>query len=311
MTVKGVLNKLNRENVFYNMNLVSNEMMFDVDKSGFNIEGKGNLGDINILVKGRKNYQNKKEFISKYNVKATMNEEDIEKNFKFTLDDFLNGPIDMEASYFVYQNGKEEIKTKNNLKNNYISIPFLNLKKEKDVDASAEIDFNFKNKKLNNIKILKYQENNKKLDGLIQFSNQIKPFKEFELNFENENKKIEIKLERNKGKDKLFVKGDYFDFTNILKDFIFEEEKEDNILTQFQPIIITLKSKQILVTENQSIYNVDSIMEYDNKLFKEIKLNSELEDKGKHFILEVTAKGNNQRELKINSNDLDLLKVHH
>ena len=78
MTVKGVLNQLNRENVFYNMNLVSNEMMFDVDKSGFNIEGKGNLGDINILVKGRKNYQNKKEFISKYNVKATMNEEDIE-----------------------------------------------------------------------------------------------------------------------------------------------------------------------------------------------------------------------------------------
>jgi len=307
MTVKGVLNQLNRENVFYNMNLVSNEMMFDVDKSGFNIEGKGNLGDINILVKGRKNYQNKKEFISKYNVKATMNEEDIEKNFKFKLDDFLNGPIDMEASYFVYQNGKEEIKTKNNLKNNYISIPFLNLKKEKDVDASAEIDFNFKNKKLNNIKILKYQENNKKLDGQIQFSNQIKPFKEFELNFENENKKIEIKLERNKGKDKLFVKGDYFDFTNILKDFIFEEEKEDNILTQFQPIIITLKSKQILVTENQSIYNVDSIMEYDNKLFKEIKLNSELEDKGKHFILEVTAKDNNQRELKINSNDAGLL----
>ena len=150
---------------------LNNELSFD--KSGFNIEGKGNLGDINILVKGRKNYQNKKEFISKYNVKATMNEEDIEKNFKFTLDDFLNGPIDMEASYFVYQNGKEEIKTKNNLKNNYISIPFLNLKKEKDVDASAEIDFNFKNKKLNNIKILKYQENNKKLDGLIQFSNQI------------------------------------------------------------------------------------------------------------------------------------------
>ena len=81
MTAKGKLNQLNRENIFYNMNLVSNEMIFDVDKSGFNIEGKGNLGDINILVKGRKNYQNKKEFISKYNVKATVNEENIEKNF--------------------------------------------------------------------------------------------------------------------------------------------------------------------------------------------------------------------------------------
>ena len=307
MTAKGKLNQLNRENIFYNMNLVSNEMIFDVDKSGFNIEGKGNLGDINILVKGRKNYQNKKEFISKYNVKATVNEENIEKNFKFKLDDFLNGPIDMEASYFIYQNGKEEIKTKNNLKNNYISIPFLNLIKEKDVDASAEIDFNFKNKKLNNIKILKYQENNKKLDGLIQFSKQTKPFKEFELNFEKENKKIEIKLERNKGKDKLFVKGDYFDFTKILKDFIFDEKKEDNILTQFQPIVITLESKQILVSENQSIYNVSSRMEYEKNLFKEVKLNAELVDKGEHLILSITPKDNNQRELTISSNDAGLL----
>ncbi len=307
MTAKGKLNQLNRENIFYNMNLVSNEMIFDVDKSGFNIEGKGNLGDINILVKGRKNYQNKKEFISKYNVKATVNEENIEKNFKFKLDDFLNGPIDMEASYFIYQNGKEEIKTKNNLKNNYISIPFLNLIKEKDVDASAEIVFNFKNKKLNNIKILKYQENNKKLDGLIQFSKQTKPFKEFELNFEKENKKIEIKLERNKGKDKLFVKGDYFDFTKILKDFIFDEKKEDNILTQFQPIVITLESKQILVSENQSIYNVSSRMEYEKNLFKEVKLNAELVDKGEHLILSITPKDNNQRELTISSNDAGLL----
>ena len=50
LIVEGKLNQLNRKNVFYNMDLVSKELLFNIDKSGFNIEGDGQLENIKIFI---------------------------------------------------------------------------------------------------------------------------------------------------------------------------------------------------------------------------------------------------------------------
>ena len=52
----GVLTKLSRKKIFYNLDLNSENMKFSVDKNGFNIEGNATLGQTDIFLKGKKNY---------------------------------------------------------------------------------------------------------------------------------------------------------------------------------------------------------------------------------------------------------------
>ena len=301
----GNLQKLIRKNIFYNMDLESETLEFVLDSSGFDIEGEGTLGGIDVSLKGRKNYKNHEEFISRYNIKTIINEKDIENFFNFKIEEFVSGPIGLDATYFIFKNNKKTIKTKNNLKNNNISFPLLGLSKEIDIDANADINFNFQNGFLNSIKILEYNEKNKKISGNVEFSTKFKPYKKLELNYEKNSKKVEIELDRSDDFTTLKLKADYFNFTKILEDFFLKENDEDNPLKQFQPLKIFLDSKEILVATDNSIFDTSATMHYDNNLFKEVKLNSVLE-KDKTFSLNISSK-NNLRQVEIKSNDAGLL----
>ena len=301
----GNLQKLIRKNIFYNMDLESETLEFVLDSSGFDIEGEGTLGGIDVFLKGRKNYKNHEEFISRYTIKTIINEKDIENFFNFKIEEFVSGPIGLDATYFIFKNNKETIKTKNNLKNNNISFPLLGLSKEIDIDANADINFNFQNGFLNSIKILEYNEKNKKISGHVEFSKKFKPYKKLELDYEKNSKKVKIELDRSVDLTTLKLKADYFNFTKILEDFFLKENNEDNPLKQFQPLKIFLDSKEILVATDNSIFDTSATMNYDNNLFKEVKLNSVLE-KDKTFSLNIFLK-NNLRQVEIKSNDAGLL----
>ena len=56
------------------------------------------------------------------------------------------------------------------------------------------------------------------------------------------------------------------DFSKTLKEIFIEKQKEDSILIQLQPVKINLEAKEILVGEEKSIYSVDAILKYENKL---------------------------------------------
>lgn len=300
----GNLTDLTRKNIFYNMDLVSNNLDFSANSFGFDIEGEALLGGIDILLKGRKNYINHEDYVSKYNVQTIINEKDIENSFKIKIEDFISGPIELNGTYFILNSNKERIETINNLKNSTLSFPLLGLSKSSDIDATTKINFYFSNGVLDNLKILGYQEGNKKLSGTIQYSKEFKPYKSLELNFEKDLKKVEIKLNRNKNLNTLKLKADYFDFTKVLEDFLFEKKDDENPLTPLQPIEIFLNSKEILVTDDNSIFNTNATMKYDKNLFAEMKLDSTLE-KDKTFNLKITPK-DNSREVIITSNDAGL-----
>ena len=189
--------------------------------------------------------------------------------------------------------------------NNNISFPLLGLSKEIDIDANADINFNFQNGFLNSIKILEYNEKNKRISGNVEFSTKFKPYKKLELNYEKNSKKVEIELDRSDDFTTLKLKADYFNFTKILEDFLLKENDEDNPLKQFQPLKIFLDSKEILVATDNSIFDTSATMHYDNNLFNEVKLSSVLE-KDKTFSLNISSK-NNLRQVEIKSNDAGLL----
>ena len=300
----GVLTKLLRKKIFYNLDLNSENMKFSLDKNSFSIEGNATLGETDVLLKGKKNYIDLSKFVSKYSLSGKIDENAIEKLFKLKATPYIKGPIDFNASYFIFKDNKERIKTSNNLKDVELKIPSLNITKYKGTEATADIDFNFSNKKLKEIKIINYKQENKEMKGLVKLSKEFKPYKSLELDLKNNGKKTSIKIIKNKNLNTLDLKGDYLDFSETLKETLIEEQKEDSFLVKLQPVKINLEAKEILVGEEKSIYKVDAILKYENKLFKEAKVYSKLKDE-KEFSLTISPK-ENSRELVINSNDAGL-----
>ena len=300
----GVLTKLLRKKIFYNLDLNSENMKFSLDKNSFSIEGNATLGETDVLLKGKKNYIDLSKFVSKYSLSGKIDENAIEKLFKLKATPYIKGPIDFNASYFIFKDNKERIKTSNNLKDVELKIPALNITKYKGTESTADIDFNFSNKKLKEIKIINYKQENKEMKGLVKLSKEFKPYKSLELDLKNNGKKTSIKIVKNKSLNTLDLKGDYLDFSETLKETLIEEQKEDSFLVKLQPVKINLEAKEILVGEEKSIYKVDAILKYENKLFKEAKVYSKLKDE-KEFSLTISPK-ENSRELVINSNDAGL-----
>ena len=300
----GVLTKLLRKKIFYNLDLNSENMKFSVDKNGFSFEGNATLGQIDILVKGKKNYVDISKFISKYDLSGKIDENTIEKSFNLKVAPYINGPIDFNATYFISKGKKERLRTSNNLKDTELNIPALKFTKYKGTEATADIDFNFSNQKLKEIKIINYKQDNKELKGLVKLSKEFKPYKSLEFDLKNNGKKTSIKILRKKDLNTLDLKGDYLDFSKTLKETLIEKQKEDSFLIQLQPVKINLEAKEIVVREEKSIYSVDAILKYENKLFKEAELHSKLNDE-KEFNLTISPK-ENSRELVINSNDAGL-----
>ena len=300
----GVLTKLLRKKIFYNLDLNSENMKFSLDKNSFSIEGDATLGETDVLLKGKKNYIDLSKFVSKYSLSGKIDENAIEKSFELKATSYIKGPIDFNASYFIFKDNKERIKTSNNLKDVELKIPSINITKYKGTEATADIDFNFSNKKLKEIKIINYKEENKEMKGLVKLSKEFKPYKSLELDLKNNGKKTSIKIIKNKNLNTLDLKGDYLDFSETLKETLIEEQKEDSFLVKLQPVKINLEAKEILVGEEKSIYKVDAILKYENKLFKEAKVYSKLKDE-KEFSLTISPK-ENSRELVINSNDAGL-----
>ena len=300
----GVLTKLSRNKIFYNLDLNSENMKFSVDKNGFNIEGNATLGQTDIFLKGKKNYIDLSKFVSKYNLSGKIDENDIEKSFNLKVTPYIKGPIDFNASYFIFKGKKERIKTSNNLKDAELNIPALNIIKYKGLEAAVDIDFDFSNGKLKEIKIVNYKQDNKEVKGLVKLSKEFKPYKSLELDLKNNGKKTSIKIIRNKDLNTLDLKGDYLDLSETLKETLIEKQKEDSFLIQLQPVKINLEAKEILVGKEKSVFSVDAILKYENKLFKEAEIYSKLENE-KEFNLTINPK-ENSRELIINSNDAGL-----
>ena len=301
---EGVLTKISRKKIFYNLDLDSENMKFLVNENEFNIEGNATLGGVDIVLKGKKNYKDKNKFISKYNVSGKIDENVIEKLVNLKVTPYIKGPIEFNASYLIFQGNKEKIKISNKLKETELNIPALGITKYKGTVATADIDFNFSNKKLKEIKIINYKQGNNEINGSVKLSKEFKPFKSLELNLMKDDKKTSIKVLRNKDLNNLDLKGDYFDFSKILKETFFEEKKEDSFLIQLQPLKINLQANEILVAEEKSIYDVDAILKYENKLFKDVELNAKLNNE-KKFNLTIKPK-ENSRELIITSDDAGL-----
>ena len=94
------------------------------------------------------------------------------------------------------------------------------------------------------------------------------------------------------------------DLSETLKETLIEKQKEDSFLIQLQPVKINLEAKEILVGKEKSVFSVDAILKYENKLFKEAEIYSKLKNE-KEFNLTINPK-ENSRELIINSNDAGL-----
>ena len=141
------------------------------------------------------------------------------------------------------------------------------------------------------------------VEALINYNNKSLNKVDLKAKFDN-NKIFNVGFVRKNNVNQLNLDGDYFDFSETLKETFLEKNKEDSFLKKFQPLKINLKAKEILVGEEKYIYDVNGELKYEKELFKEVSLNAKLNDQ-KNFDLNIKPK-KDSRELVINSNDAGL-----
>ena len=208
-------------------------MKFFVNKEEFNIEGNAILGNINIFLKGKKNFVNKKEFVSKYNLSGEIDEKGIEESFNLKVDPYLKGKVKFEADYFIQEDNKQKIVTKNDLKNTELDFQIIDLTKDKDIDAKANISYLFFDNKLSEIRVDEYKEGNNELNGAIVFSKEFKFFKNLDLNLLKDDKKLSVKIIKGKKDSKLILNADSFDFSKVSNNYL----SNDNNKKSFQILL--------------------------------------------------------------------------
>ena len=136
------------------------------------------------------------------------------------------------------------------------------------------------------------------MNALIKFSKEFKPYKNLEINLKKDEKKINLKILRDKKLSKLELAGDYFDFSKIIEDSFSNKEDKESFLDKLQPININIQAKEIFFSEDKTFYNFDASLHYANKLFKSAKVKTKTKNK-KNINL------NFLRKKDINTLDLD------
>ena len=304
---EGVLNKLYRNKIFYNLDLSAKNMKFIVNKNNFNVTGDATLGGVDVYLEGQKNYKDKSVFVSKYNLSGKIDEKDIYKAFNIKPEPYFSGIIDLDATYLILDNNTQTISTSNNFKNAELNIPALSLIKDKDIDATADIDFNFLSGRLNEIKIINYKEGKNEMDGLIKFSKEFKPYKSLKLNLKNDDKKISLNIVKNKDVNILDINGDYFDFSKTLNETINKKNDDKGFLMSLQPLKGTIKAKEIFISDDRNIYDVLAKFDYKKNKFNNVDLKAKFKNE-KKFSFKL-SKNKDVNILDINGDYFDFSKT--
>ena len=277
-------------------------MKFFVNKEEFNIEGNAILGNINIFLKGKKNFVNKKEFVSKYNLSGEIDEKGIEESFNLKVDPYLKGKVKFEADYFIQEDNKQKIVTKNDLKNTELDFQIIDLTKDKDIDAKANISYLFFDNKLSEIRVDEYKEGNNELNGAIVFSKEFKFFKNLDLNLLKDDKKLSVKIIKGKKDSKLILNADSFDFSKVSNNYLSNDNNKKSFFTDLQPLTIDLKAKEVLLSE-KSIFDVEALINYNNKSLNKVDLKAKF-DNNKIFNVGFVRK-NNVNQLNLDGDYFD------
>ena len=302
LSAQGKLTKLERKKIFQGFDLKSEDMKFFVNKEEFNIEGNAILGNINIFLKGKKNFVNKKEFVSKYNLSGEIDEKGIEESFNLKVDPYLKGKVKFEADYFIQEDNKQKIVTKNDLKNTELDFQIIDLTKDKDIDAKANISYLFFDNKLSEIRVDEYKEGNNELNGAIVFSKEFKFFKNLDLNLLKDDKKLSVKIIKGKKDSKLILNADSFDFSKVANNYLSNDNNKKSFFTDLQPLTIDLKAKEVLLSE-KSIFDVEALINYNNKSLNKVDLKAKF-DNNKIFNVGFVRK-NNVNQLNLDGDYFD------
>ena len=210
-------------------------------------------------------------------------------NFSKTKFDIKgNGDVLLEEksdnlSYKITKDKKDlSFESTINLKNNSLSIDFLDYKKKEGLDSFISIKGHLKRNNQINFDLINLQEMNNKISfkGLRLNENfKILDLKNFNIDYRN-NKKILNKINLKKNKSNFIIEGESLDASRIINNIIDSNEDGPSIFYNLNSKI-SIKIKKTYIDEINYIENLYGNINYDKNKIKNLKLESIFPNKKK------------------------------
>ena len=154
VTAEADLEQAGIKNVVLGKDLSEGKLHLTVDKKGMDVDGTAALAEVPIAVSWRENFADRKEFASRYNIVADLDDERRKKldlTFQPLVVPFLTGRTHSELTVTMDRQGRGAIGAQIDLKDARLTLPGMEWVKPPGTPATANVSVRFSGKGVQDI----------------------------------------------------------------------------------------------------------------------------------------------------------------
>jgi len=246
--------------------------------NNLNIESKINLNQLvvkNDFINLKPYLPNLDKIINFENHKIIINYDKNKTDIKGNGEISIKDKFDSINYKVIKNNDKFTFDIKANLKNNKLSINFIEYEKKENSDASILIIGNIKNDNLINFDLISLIEKNNTI--LLKNLNLNKDFKiididSFNFNYLNKNK-IKNKLLLKRNNSNYNIEGESFDATKLINDIMVSDDENSSLFSNLNSEV-NLKINKIYIDKINFINNFYGTLNYKNNKINNLDIKS-------------------------------------
>jgi len=254
--------------------LTEGDMTLRVDKKGMDVSGKAVFEGVPAEISGVENFLSTAPFLSRYNVKATLDDAARER-LDLDFDPFLTGPVDVDLIWTDLDGKKGDMSIAANLEAATLDFPLLSWKKPADAPSTAQVSLTIVEGVLTEMREFSVKGESLDVAGTAKFTAQGEPFDQIEftrlISPGNDFNSI-INFRADDGLD-IDIRGKSLNVAHY-----FEERDEE--FAELPPLNISLNIEKLLVLEDSSFDDVSGTFEHGEKVWRSIFLNARMAESG-------------------------------
>ncbi|MEE2969627.1 MAG: AsmA-like C-terminal domain-containing protein [Pseudomonadota bacterium] len=284
--------------IAFGHDLTQGQIALRLDGSAMSLIGQAKIGGVPGDIAWYVNFTDDAPFTRRYDMKATLDDAARER-FGVDPGDLLNGPLFADLSYVERADKAEKLYVKLKLDDSTISLPFLKWSKRPGKLAVAELEIDFRQGIMSEIKGYRFAADGLLSSGSVNFAANGKTLDTLNLSSlalgERTNIGGTIKRTANGG-FVVALSGPQLDLTPYLKD---TGEDEGKFATQ--SVRATGKFNKLWVGPGTSVANVDVVVKHDGRSWRQVSLKGNVV-KGRPFSTSYVDDGKSGH-LEVRAND--------
>ena len=280
-----------------------------VDKKGMDLTGAVNIGRIPATLVWRENFDDKRKFRRRYNVRARITDTrqlaDLNPNLSPFTEKFIRGELDAEVDYTIFNDDRRRLDIKTDITGAELLAPAFGWSKKPGVVGEAKMAMEFKGERITAVPSFTVNANDLDIQGLAHYRAGKGELQRIDFDRVAYGR-TDIKgalIARPDGGWDAGCHGPSFDMTSMWTDIIHGGSaagKDDDFRLPYLTLAVELD--RVWIGSSRSVNRISGTFAHKDDLWRTILVKGEIGDK-KHFELSIRPGADGNRNLLMTSAD--------